>query len=187
MKKLALVFSLMILMASCTQVKIAYVDVEEILKEYDGAIKAEEDMQAQSQQMSQQLDQMVLPLQQKIQEYQKNKDNMSSSARQKKEAELMQEQQAFQQQQQMAQQQVQAEGQRMFEKINSDIETFLAEYGESKGYTYILGSSMQTKSVLYGKESLNITDEVIDALNVNYESEAPAEETTPSEEPEPVN
>ena len=93
MKKLALVFSLMLLVASCTQVKIAYVDVEEILKEYDGAIQAEEDMKAQSQQISQQLDQIALPLQQKIQEYQQNKDNLSASARQKKEAELMQEQQ----------------------------------------------------------------------------------------------
>lgn len=187
MKKLAIVFSLMMLMASCTQVKIAYVDVEEILKEYDGAKQAEEDMKAQSQQISQQLDQIALPLQQKIQEYQQNKDNLSAAARQKKEAELMQEQQSFQQQQQMAQQQVQAEGQRMFEKINSDIESFLAEYGQSKGYTYILGSSMQTKSVLYGEESLNITDEVIDALNVNYEVEAPEEAAAPAEEPAPVN
>ena len=187
MKKLAIVFSLMMLMASCTQVKIAYVDVEEILKEYDGAKQAEEDMKVQSQQISQQLDQIALPLQQKIQEYQQNKDNLSAAARQKKEAELMQEQQAFQQQQQMAQQQVQAEGQRMFEKINTDIETFLAEYGQSKGYTYILGSSMQTKSVLYGEESLNITDEVIDALNVNYEVEAPEEAAAPAEEPAPVN
>ena len=190
MKKLAIVFSIMMLMSSCTQVKIAYVDVEEILKEYDGAKKAEEEMQAQSQQISQQLDQMALPLQQKIQEYQQNKNNLSTAAREKKEAELMQEQQAFQQQQQMAQQQVQAEGQRMFEKINTDIESFLAEYGQANGYTYILGSSMQTKSVLYGEESLNITDEVIDALNVNYESEAPATEEAPAtqtEEPTPVN
>lgn len=187
MKKLAIAFSLMMLMASCTQVKIAYVDVEEILKEYDGAKQAEEDMKAQSQQISQQLDQIAMPLQQKIQEYQQNKDNLSASARQKRESELMQEQQSFQQQQQMAQQQVQAEGQRMFEKINTDIETFLAAYGQSKGYTYILGSSMQTKSVLYGEESLNITDEVIDALNADYEVEAPAEVATPAEEPAPVN
>lgn len=187
MKKLAIAFSLMMLMASCTQVKIAYVDVEEILKEYDGAKQAEEDMKAQSQQISQQLDQIAMPLQQKIQEYQQNKDNLSASARQKRESELMQEQQSFQQQQQMAQQQVQAEGQRMFEKINTDIETFLAAYGQSKGYTYILGSSMQTKSVLYGEESLNITDEVIDALNADYEVEAPAEVATPAEEPTPVN
>jgi len=100
---------------------------------------------------------------------------------------LMQEQQAFQQQQQMAQQQVQAEGQRIFEKINSDIETFLADYGKSKGYTYILGSSMQTKSVLYGEESLNITDEVIDALNVDFDGGATSEASTETEEPSPVN
>ena len=137
MKKLAVVFSLMMMMASCNQVKIAYVDVEEILKEYDGAKKAEEDMKAKSQAISQQLDQLAQPLQEKIQEYQKNKDNLSASARQKKESELMQEQQMFQQQQQMAQQQVQAEGQRMFEEMNSDIESFLEDYGKSKGYGFV--------------------------------------------------
>lgn len=183
MKKVALIFSMMMLLASCTQVKIGYVDVEEILKEYEGAIQAEENMKAKSQEISGQLDQMAMPLQQKIQDYQQNKESMSSSARQKKEAELMQEQQQFQQQQQMAQQQVQAEGQRMYEEINSDIESFLAEYGQSKGYTYILGSSMQTKSVLYGEESLNITDEVIEALNSDYESAAPAKAETSIEAP----
>lgn len=186
MKKLAIVFSLMMLFTSCNQVKIAYVDLEEILKEYEGAVKAEEEMKLKSQQISQQLDQMALPLQQKIQEYQQNKDNLSASARQKQEAELMQQQQQFQQQQQMAQQQVQAEGQAKYEKINSEIESFLAEYGKSNGYTYILGSSVQTKSVLYGEESLDITEAVIDALNVNYESEAPAETTAEEAVTEPT-
>ncbi|MCA0932946.1 OmpH family outer membrane protein [Lutimonas saemankumensis] len=198
MKKLAVVFSLMMMMASCNQVKIAYVDVEEILKEYDGAKKAEEDMKVKSQEISQQLDQLAQPLQEKIQEYQKNKDNLSASARQKKESELMQEQQMFQQQQQMAQQQVQAEGQRIFEEMNSDIESFLKEFGESNGYTYILGSSMQTKSVLYGEASLNITEAVIDALNESYASEATEDakstevtetpnDSESAKEPAPVN
>ena len=185
MKKLAIVFSLMMLMTSCNQVKIAYVDLEEVLKEYEGAVQAEEEMKVKSQQISQQLDQMAMPLQQKIQEYQQNKDNLSASARQKQEAELMQQQQQFQQQQQIAQQQVQAEGQAKYEKINSDIESFLADYGKSNGYSYILGSSVQTKSVLYGEESLDITDQVIDALNVNYESEAPAEAATEEAVTEP--
>ncbi len=187
MKKVAVVFSLMMLLASCTQVKIGYVEVEEILKEYEGAVLAEEEMKAQSQQISEQLDQMAAPLQQKIQEYQQNKDKLSETARQEKEAELMQEQQMFQQQQQRAQQQVQAEGQKKYEKINSDIESFLADYGQSNGYTYILGSSKQTKSVLYGEESLNITDLVIEALNADFEVETLVEETTTSEEATPVN
>lgn len=186
MKKVAVVFSLMMMLASCTQVKIAYVDVEEILKEYEGAKQAEEEMKAQSQMISQKLDEIAQPLQERIQEYQQNKDKLSSSARQKQEAELMQEQQMFQQQQQMAQQQVQSEGQRIFDKINDDIESFLADYGQSNGYTYILGSSMQTKSVLYGEESLNITDEVIDALNADFEVEVPVDSTSVAA-PEPVN
>lgn len=186
MKKLAIVFSLMMLITSCNQVKIAYVDLEEILKEYEGAVQAEEEMKVKSQQISEQLDQMAMPLQQKIQEYQQNKDKLSSSDRQKQEAELMQQQQQFQQQQQMAQQQVQAEGQAKYEKINNDIESFLADYGQSNGYTYILGSSVQTKTVLYGDETLDITEQVIESLNSNYESEAPAEEVA-APEATPVN
>lgn len=186
MKKLAVVFSLMMILASCTQVKIAYVDLEEVMKEYEGSKKAEEEMKAQSEEISKQLDQLAMPFQQKVQEYQQNQQKLSASAKQEKERELMQEQQMIQQQQQMAQQQVQAEGQRMIEKINEDIESFISVYAKSKGYTYILGSSDQTKSILYGEESLDITEDVIDGLNENYSAEEPAEAST-TEEAAPVN
>lgn len=186
MKKLAVVFSLMMILASCTQVKIAYVDLEEVMKEYEGSKKAEEEMKAQSEEISRQLDQLAMPFQQKVQEYQQNQQNLSASARQEKERELMQEQQMIQQQQQMAQQQVQAEGQKKMEKINEDIEGFISGYAKSNGYTYILGSSDQTKSILYGEESLDITEEVIDGLNESFGSEEPVEAST-TEETTPVN
>lgn len=102
----------------------------------------------------------------------------------------MQEQQMIQQRQQIAQQQVQAEGQKKIDKINEDIEGFLEGYAKSNGYTYILGTSEQTKSVLYGQESLNITAEVIEALNSDYDSKEPAttaDTETESQEPAPVN
>lgn len=192
MKKLVGIIALIILMASCTQVKVAYVDVEEILKEYEGSKKAEEEMKAQSETMASQLDQLAIPFQQKVQEYQKNSQTMSASARQEKEQELMQEQQMIQQRQQMAQQQVQTEGQKMIDQINEEVEEFVASYAKSNGFTFVLGTSEQTKSVLYGDESLNITDKVITALNAEYESKSPAEEGEEStekkaEEPTPVN
>ena len=102
----------------------------------------------------------------------------------------MQEQQMIQQRQQMAQQQVQAEGQKKIDKINEDIEAFLEGYAKSKGYTYILGTSATTKSVLYGEESLNITDDVLEALNADFDNEGTetsADSKTESEEPAPVN
>lgn len=186
MKKLAIVFSLMMILASCTQVKIAYVDVGEVMKEYEGSKKAEEEMKAQSEEISRQLDQLAAPFQQKVQEYQQNQQNLSASAKQEKERELMQEQQMIQQQQQMAQQQVQAEGQKKIEQINEDIDGFISDYAKSKGYTYVLGSSDQTKSILYGEESLDITEDVISGLNENYSGEETVEATT-TEETAPVN
>lgn len=191
MKKLVGVLTLIFLMASCTQVKIAHVDVEEILREYKGSKKAEEEMKAQSEIMANELDQLAIPFQQKVQEYQKNSQTLSASARQAKEQELMQEQQMIQQRQQMAQQQVQSEGQKKIDKINEDIEDFLEGYATANGYTYILGTSEQTKTVLYGKESLDITEEVIAALNADFDKTASNDETTEAEtkeqEPAPVN
>lgn len=193
MKNLMGIITLVFLMASCTQVKIAHVDVEEVLKEYEGSKKAEEEMKAQSEKMASELDQLAIPFQQKVQEYQKNSQNLSATDRQKKEQELMQEQQLIQQRQQMAQQQVQAEGQKKIEKINEDIDDFLESYAKSKGFTYILGTSEQTKSVLYGEESLNITDEVIKALNENYSEVSSTSDASgdsseaATEEPTPVN
>jgi outer membrane protein len=104
----------------------------------------------------------------------------------------MQEQQMIQQRQQLAQQQVQAEGQKMIDQINEEIEDFVASYAKSNGFTFVLGTSEQTKSVLYGDESMNITEQLIDALNAEYDSKSSAEEKKEApeqaaEEPATVN
>jgi len=162
-------------LTSCNQVKIAYVDVEEILKEYDGSKKAEEEMKVQSEKIAAELDQLAFNFQQKVQEYQKKTNTLSVNAKKEKEQELMQEQQQIQQRQQMAQQLVQTEGQKKIDIINEDIESFLKDYAKQKGLTYILGTSKQTKSVMYGDKTLDITDDVIDALNDDYKSNSTEE------------
>ena len=174
-----------IMLVSCSQEKIAYIDIDQVLNEYDGAKAAQEAMRAQSEEMAKQLDEIFAPFQQKVQEFQKNQASMSASARAAKEQELMQEQQMLQQRQQMAQQAVQAEGQKKMDEINEDIEGFLETYAQSNGYAYILGTSPQTKSIMYGPADGDITDAVIEALNAAYTPEAstPAE----TESTNPVN
>jgi len=179
MKKLIGVFSILILLSSCNQTKIAYVDVSEILKEYKGSKKAEEEMRIQSDKIAKELDELAFPFQQKVQEYQNNSKNLSDSEKKIREQELMQEQQIIQRQQQMAQQQVQEEGQKRIDIINDEIGSFLSEYAETHGFTYILGTSSQTKTVMYGDETLNITKEVIEALNEGYDADSV--ESNPSE------
>jgi len=168
MKNLLLVFSVLFLLASCTQIKIAYVDVAEVMQKYKGSKQAEEEMRIQSEQMAQEIDQLAQPFQLKVQEYQNNSKNLSQSEKTAKEQELMQEQQVIQRRQQLAQQKVQEEGQKKMEKINEDIDTFVTDYAKSNGYNFIFGTSDQTKSILYGDEALDITDKIIEALNNNY-------------------
>ena len=57
---------------------------------------------------------------------------------------------------------------------------FVAEYGEENGYTYIFGSN-ESANIMYAKEGLDITDEILKELNESYGGEptieAPAKET----------
>lgn len=187
MKKLLIVFSVFALLTSCNPIKIAYVDIEEIIKEYEGSKEAEKVMKAESEKMAAELDQLAMSFQQKVQEYQSNMKNLSDNVKIEQEQVLRQEQQMIQQRQQMAQQQVQAEGQKKMEKINEEIEVFLSEYAQTKGFSFILGTSDQTKAVYYGDPSLNITEDIISGLNENFK---PTIEDTNTEEvltKEPVN
>ncbi len=187
MKKLLVVFSVFLLLVSCNPIKITYVDIEEVIKEYEGSKEAEKEMKAESEKMAAELDQLAMSFQQKVQVYQSNSKNLSDNARREQEQVLRQEEQMIQQSQQMAQQQIQSKGQEMMKKINEEIETFLSEYAKTNSYSYILGTSNQTKSVYYGDASLNITEAVITALNESYQPGKEVDKKEEVLEEEPVN
>ena len=56
------------------------------------------------------------------------------------------------------------------EKVLTSVNTFLKEYGERKNYKIIMGA-YSSGNIIYAQEGLDITDEVIDALNKNYSGE----------------
>lgn len=169
---------MIILFTSCTQEKVAYVDVEEIYKEYNKAKEAEQQMSIQSQKMSNEIEEFRMAFQQKVQEYQNASSSLSDTEKQQKEQELMREQQEIQQRQQMARQLIQEESKGKMDLIDEDIERLISKYAESKGFTMVLGTSSQTKSVLYGESSKDITDDIIESLNDEYEPEESEEEAS---------
>ena len=166
---------MILLLSSCTQEKIAYVDVEEIYKEYNKAKEAEQEMSMQSQKMSMEIEELRASFQQKVQEYQSSSSALSDKDKQQKEQELMREQQEIQQRQQMARQLMQEESKNKMDKIDEDIESFISEYANSNGFTLVLGTSSQTKSVLYADNSKDITGEIIESLNDDFEPEESTE------------
>ena len=165
MKRIIFAVGMVLMLTSCNQTKIAYVNIDEVLKEYEGSKNAEKSMREKSDQIMAELEPMMREFQTKVQEFQKNASNLSVNAKAEMEQQLMQEQQILQQRQQMAQQQVQQEGQQVYKDIDKKIDSLIASYAKSKGYTFVLGTSPSTKSIVYGDETMNITDEVIEVLN----------------------
>ena len=171
MKKYLIAFLLLSLLISCDQTKIAYVDVEEILKEYKGMKDAQKELDSKEGEFKKALDQMAVSYQTGLKEYQEKGRTMSLKRRQETESMLMQQQQMLNQQQQQAQQELQKFGQEKMDEINENIKDFVGDYAKKNGYTYILGTSEQTRSVLYGDSKTDLTDEILEALNDEYKDE----------------
>lgn len=166
MKKILLVLAAVFSLASCTQ-KIAYVDVEELMKGYDETKSMESDLKAKQDKLKFSLDSLALGFQQKVDDYQKKAGSMSAPSRQQLEQKLMQEQQQIQSQQQQASQMLQQLSQESFDALSKKVDSFVAEYAKDNGYKIILGTNGKG-TVMYGDEDLNVTEQVLEKLNKAY-------------------
>ncbi len=170
MKKFGIIVVLAISLISCTQTKIAYVDVEEIMKEYKGTKEVEALMKEKSEKLKAELDSLVIGWETRAREYQQKAQKMSAKNRAEREQVLMQEQQAIGQRQQAVQQQVQAEGQESLKALSKEINDFVKNYAKEKEYNFILGTSGTNGTVMYGEEKADITDDVLVQLNKSYKA-----------------
>ncbi|MCF6280328.1 MAG: OmpH family outer membrane protein [Flavobacteriaceae bacterium] len=168
MKKLVVVFASVLLFASCTQSKIGYVDVEEIMKEYDATKDVEAALKAEQEKVGKSLDSLSAAFQGKVQDFYKKAQRMSAKSRQAKEAELQQEQQALQAKGQQAQQALQQKSQEEIEKLTKKLDKAVAEYAKTNKFTMILGTQ-GNGTVMYGEDQTNLTETILDVLNEAYE------------------
>lgn len=169
MKKL-LVIAVAVVLSSCTQTKVAYIDVETIMKEYEAATALETEFAGQQQQMTLELQSLQAPFQEKVQEYENNLQTMSASAKAQKEQELQQEWQMIQARQQQISQQLQQDNQVKSEVLIKTIDSLVADYSKAKGFNLVLGTQ-GNGTVMYGDDALNITTDIITMLNENYSAE----------------
>lgn len=54
-------------------------------------------------------------------------------------------------------------------EAKKELDAFLEEYKKGKGIDYIFGYSSMIQTIVYGNDSLDITDEVLKGLNERYE------------------
>ena len=84
---------------------------------------------------------------------------------------LKQKQQKLQQELQIEQQLLTKDFQVQIDTVIVKVKRFVKVYGEAHGFTYILGTTDATSTVMYGEASINITKDVLKALNEAYKTE----------------
>jgi outer membrane protein len=166
MKKI-LVLMAAIVLTSCSQSKIAYIDVEDLMKEYEGTIALEESLKAKQEVIAKELDSIGAPFQQKVQQYYQNAQNMSAAKRAETEQALQQEQQMLQARQQQASQELQNENVAKSEVIMKRIDSLVADYAKANKFDLILGTS-GNGTVMYGSDALNVTSNILEILNNDF-------------------
>ncbi|WP_179318721.1 OmpH family outer membrane protein [Winogradskyella helgolandensis] len=170
MKKIILSLAVLISAASCQeQQKIAFIDNGEIISAYQMKIDIEDKFKTQDDQFTKQRDSIAMVYQMEMQSIQQRISQLSPQKQQEESQAFSQKWQPVQQQMQMRQQQMDQMFKTEMDSVLSKFNTFVEEYGKENGYTFILGKN-QAGSVVYGIETLDITEEVKKGINEAYNS-----------------
>ena len=171
MKKTGFIIVLALIMFSCQeQQKIGFIDNGKVINEYQEKIDIEEKYKGKDELFTKRTDSISQAFQLEAQEFQLKSKQMSAKKAQEKYDELGQKQQLLQQQLQFEQQQLQQAFSTEIDSAIVKVKDFVKDYGAKNGYTYILGTSEASSSVMYGQEANDLTQIVIDALNEAYKT-----------------
>ncbi|WP_281991504.1 OmpH family outer membrane protein [Aquimarina aggregata] len=166
MKKFLWIAGACLIFASCQQQieKTGFVNNTKVVSDFTEMKVAQEKWTKRNTEVRAELEEKAKQFQIEVQGYQNIMKSMSKTNREKKEQELMAKQQGLQREQQSRMQEIQQGSQKEIDSIISKVKDFIKEYGKKNGYTYIYGDT-EVSNILYGKEELDITEDVIKELN----------------------
>ena len=156
--------------SSPSELKIAYINSDTVLKYYDYLKASKDQLQAKAQRMEQDFRNRAQGLQNEFAAYQRNVNSMTLGQVKATEEDLAKKQQNLQMYQQTLSQQVMQEEAKLNKELYDRITAYLAKYGKEKGFQVVLKFD-PTSDVLHVSEGLDISKEVIAGLNAEYKNE----------------
>ena len=152
-------------------------DTSKLLEESTQAKDIEAKYKDKSKVIVGQLDSEVTRFKSEAADFKKNAAANGQAWAQQKGSELQQREQQLNYAQQAMLQQLQQESGVEMDTLVKTYKKIIKEYGKEKGYDYIYGTG-EAASILYAKDSYDITKEVIKLVNDKYKSEGKKEEAT---------
>ncbi|TRX40362.1 OmpH family outer membrane protein [Flavobacterium restrictum] len=181
MKKSLLILALAISIVSCDkktevkEVKTAYVDTSELMKQYTEAKDLEAKYKSKAEEKGRELQAEVNRFKQEAAGFQAQAQANGQAWAQQKGAELQKREQQLSYAQQQLAQELQQESGKEMDSLVSGVKKFIKTYGKEKGYAYIYGTG-DAASILYAEDKFDITKDIIKELNDKYKAAAPKEE-----------
>ena len=156
---------------------IVYVNSDSLLANYEYFKQARTRLQGKGQQAEQDLLTQAEAFQKEVERYQQTAQGMTEQQRAATEQRLQQKQQQLQALQQNKGNELAGEESEEMKKIYDRVEEYLQKLSEEKGYKMVLTYSRGNSAILYGDSTLDITSEVLAALNDAYSAEADTTKT----------
>lgn len=150
--------------------KIAYINSDSVLKYYDYLKVSKEQLEAKTKKMDQDYRNRAMGLQNEFAAYQRNVNSMTLGQVRATEEDLAKKQQNLQMYQQSLAQQVMEEESKLNKELYQRVTAFLEKYGKDKNLQVVLKYD-PTSDVLHVSNALDISQDVINGLNQEYQKE----------------
>ena len=176
MKKTILLFAFAITLISCDKTtetkefKTAYIDTSKLLDESTEAKDIEEKFKDKSKVMGNQLEAEVTRWKSEAANFQKNAQANGQAWAQQKYGELQQREQQILQERDQVLAQIQTEGGKLQDTLIKQVKKYIREFGKKEKFDYIFTTSEDAPSVIYAKDSYNLTDKLLKELNEQYKA-----------------
>lgn len=156
-----------------TDAKIAYIKSDSVLKHYDYLETRRKVFEEKGKKLEQELRNRAQGLQNEIKNYQNSVNNLTFTQQKALEEDLGKKQQNLQMYQQGLEQQLAQDEALLMKDLYDRITAYLKKYSVENGLQVVLKYD-PTSDVLYGGETLDITNDVIKGLNDEYQAEKTA-------------
>ncbi len=154
--------------------KLAYVDVDSLLSQYEFSKDLNETMIKKEENVRATLNQKARELQDQVTEFQRKAQNnafLSQERMQQEQERLGKLQQNLQDLQNRLATEMQSETQKHTMMLRDSIRNFLKDYNQTRKYSMIF-SNAGLENLLYADDAYNITPEIVKGLNTRYKKKS---------------
>ncbi|MCE3229441.1 MAG: hypothetical protein K0S32_3992 [Bacteroidetes bacterium] len=149
------------------QPRIAYVKSNELVYGYAGMKEAQHKQTAFETQLKTQIDSMRMSLQNDIKIFNTIFTSLSKEEQVNQKEQLIQRENTFRNFTEASEKQLKESDEKLTSGVLNQINAYIEDYGNKNGYDIVLGTTT-SGNILFAKNYLDITDEVLNDINKNY-------------------